>query len=544
MRTLFQRKGMGRMDTTEIREYIAAGQAFLGIELGSTRIKAVLIGPDYAPIASGDHSWENRYEHNTWTYHIDEVWSGLQAAYAALAEDVEARYGTPLTTVAAMGISGMMHGYLPLNAGGELLSPFRTWRNTTTGRAAAELTERFCFNIPQRWSIAHLYQAILSREEHVGDIAYLTTLAGYVHFKLTGERVLGVGEASGMFPIDSAACDYDAAMADCFDSLVADRQYPWKLRDILPQVRAAGQAAGALTAEGARLLDPTGVLRSGIVFCPPEGDAGTGMTATNAVAARTGNVSAGTSVFAMIVLEKALSKVYPEIDMVTTPAGDAVAMIHCNNCTNEINAWAEVFRGFLEALGQKPDMNEVFTVMFRSALCGAADGGGLLLYNYLSGESITGLEEGRPLLARTPESKLTFANFMRAQLCSALATLRLGLDILAGERVAVDRLLGHGGFFKTPEVGQRMMAAAAGVPVSVMETAGEGGPWGMALLAAYLAEKEESQGLEDYLARRVFAGQRAVTLAPDPEDAAGFSAFLARYTRGLAIERAAVEYLK
>ena len=526
-----------------MKDIIAGGQAVLGIELGSTRIKAVLIGPDHTPIASGDHGWENRYENGVWTYHMDDVWTGLQDAYAKLCADVESKCGEKLTKVAAMGFSAMMHGYLPLNASGELLAPFRTWRNTMTGQAAEKLTERFGFNIPQRWSIAHLYQAILNGEDHVKNIAYLTTLAGYVHCRLTGENVLGVGEASGMFPIDSGACDYDQAMVDSFDALTAEKGYPWKLRDILPKVLPAGADAGSLTVEGARLLDPSGNLQPGCPVAPPEGDAGTGMAATNAVAPRTGNVSAGTSVFAMIVLEKALSKVYPEIDMVTTPTGKPVAMVHCNNCTNEINAWAKVFRGFLEALGQTPDMNAVFTAMFTSAAKGAADGGGLLLYNYLSGEPITGMEEGRPLLCRAPEGELDFPNLMRTQLLSALATLKIGLDILAGEQVTVDRLLGHGGFFKTPVVGQSILAAAAGAPVSVMETAGEGGPWGMALLAAYRVNRAAEESLEDYLAHKVFAGAPVSTLNPDPADVEGFEAFMARYRGGLAIERSAVEHL-
>lgn len=527
----------------DIKEQIAQGRCCLGIELGSTRIKAVLIGPDHAPVASGDHGWENRLEDGVWTYHMEDVWAGLQDAYAKLRADVKERYGVELTAMAAMGFSAMMHGYVALDREDRLLVPFRTWRNTITGQAAQLLTERFQFNIPQRWSIAHLYQAILNGEDHVKDICYLTTLAGYVHYKLTGRRVMGVGEASGMFPIDSSTGGFHQAMVDSFDALVADKGNPWKLRDILPQVLSAGEEAGTLTAEGAKLLDPTGSLTPGIPLAPPEGDAGTGMAATNAVAPRTGNVSAGTSVFAMIVLEKALSKVYPEIDMVTTPTGKPVAMVHCNNCTNEINAWAQVFKGFLEALGQKPDMNAVFTAMFRSALEGAADGGGLTLYNYLSGEPITDLEEGRPLLVRTPQAKLDFPNFMRTQLYSALATLKIGMDILAGEQVAVDRLLGHGGFFKTPEAGQRIMAAAAGAPVSVMETAGEGGPWGMALLAAYLVEKEPGQSLEDYLDSRVFAGQKVVTLEPQKQDMEGFEQFMRQYRAGLAVERQAVESL-
>ena len=531
------------MDQTKIIEQITSGQTYLGIEMGSTRIKAVLIGADHAPIASGDHGWENRLEDGVWTYHMEDVWAGLQDAYGKLKADVSAKYGVELTAVAAMGFSAMMHGYVALDKDDQLLVPFRTWRNTITGQAAEALTQRFQFNIPQRWSIAHLYQAMLNGEPHVKYISYLTTLAGYVHYKLTGKKVLGVGEASGMFPIDSAKCDYDETMLASFDALAAEGGYPWKLRDILPAVLSAGEDAGTLTAEGAKLLDPSGALQAGIPLCPPEGDAGTGMTATNAVAVRTGNVSAGTSVFAMIVLEKALSKVYPEIDMVTTPTGKPVAMVHCNNCTNEINAWASVFKGLLSALGQTPDMNALYTAMFQSAAQGADDAGGLVLYNYLSGEPITGMEEGRPLLVRSPEATLDFPNFMRAQLYSALATLKLGMDILAGEQVAVDRLLGHGGFFKTPVVGQRIMAAAAGAPVSVMETAGEGGPWGMALLAAYCVRKAQGQTLEDYLENQVFAGQPVTTLAPEAADVEGFNAFIRRYSAGLAVERAAVEHV-
>ena len=527
----------------DIQEQILGGKCCLGIELGSTRIKAVLIGTDHAPIASGDYGWENRLEGGYWTYHMEDVWAGLQSAYAGLREQVKARWGVELKAVKAMGFSAMMHGYLPLDGAGELLAPFRTWRNTTTGQAAAALTERFSFNIPQRWSIAHLYQAMLNGEAHVKDISYLTTLAGYVHYKLTGQKVLGVGEASGMFPIDSHTKDYDQAMVDSFDALAGEMGYPWKLRDILPRVLCAGEEAGCLTPEGTLLLDPTGALQAGIPLAPPEGDAGTGMAATNAVAVRTGNVSAGTSVFAMIVLERALSRVYPEIDMVTTPAGAPVAMVHCNNCTNEINAWAQVFKGFLEALGQKPDMNQLFTAMFTAAQVGQADGGGLVLFNYLSGEPITGLEEGRPLLARTPGAALDFPNLMRTQLYSALATLKIGLDILGQEQVKMDRLLGHGGFFKTPAVGQRILAAAAGAPVSVMETAGEGGPWGMALLAAYMANRQEGESLEDYLERRVFAGQQVSTQQPDPEEQKGFEQFLSRYIRALPVEKDAVEYI-
>lgn len=526
------------------RQSPLAGSTYLGIELGSTRIKAVLIGADHAPLASGEHTWENQYENGLWTYPLDAVWTGLQEAYRQLSEQVERQFGAPLERVSAMGVSAMMHGYLPFDGAGELLTPFRTWRNTVTGPAAEELTERFSFNIPQRWSIAHLHQAVRNGEETVKDIRFLTTLAGYVHWQLTGERVLGVGDASGMFPIHSATLDYDEAMLAKYHALVADKGIPWRLRELLPKVLPAGAAAGSLTPRGAKLLDPTGRLQPGIPLCPPEGDAGTGMAATNAVAPRTGNVSAGTSVFAMVVLEKPLDQVHPELDLVTTPGGAPVAMVHCNNCTNEINAWAGVFAQFLEALGQKPDYNAIFTAMFRAALEGSADCGGLMLYNYLSGEPVVGLSDGRPLLVRSPEANLTFPNFMRTQLSSAVATLRLGMDILAAEGVALDCLVGHGGFFKTAEVGQRLMSAALNVPVEVLKTAGEGGPWGMALLAAYSVDKAQGQSLEDYLAQKVFAGQSGARLTPDPADVEGFNGFLARYVQGLPLQRAAVDAIQ
>jgi len=531
------------MTQAAISQAISSGKTFLGIELGSTRIKAVLIGEDHAPLASGGYGWENAYENGIWTYDLQEAWKGLQAAYAELAADVQTRYGTPLTRVASLGISGMMHGYLPLDQNDRLLTPFRTWRNTITAEAAEKLTAAFSFNIPQRWSVAHLYQAILKQEPHVGEIAYLTTLAGYIHYGLTGKKVMGVGEASGMFPIDSDACDYDAGKIAIFDDLTAPCGFGWKLKDILPQVLPAGADAGVLTETGARLLDPTGTLQAGIPMCPPEGDAGTGMTATNAVAERTGNVSAGTSIFAMLVMEKPLSKVYPELDIVTTPGGKPVVMVHCNNCTNEINAWAQVFKGFLEAMGQEADMNRIFSTMFRTALEGEKDGGKVVLYNFLSGEHIAGLEEGRPMLVRTPDANLTFANFMRVQLYAALATLSQGMEILNQEQVQVDRLMGHGGFFKTPEVGQKMLAAAMNAPVCVMETAGEGGPWGMALLAAYAAAGADGESLEDYLENRVFAGQNGKTIAPDAADTAGFKAYMELYKKGLAAERTAVDSL-
>lgn len=523
---------------------IDLSKTYLGIEFGSTRIKASLIGEDHTSLASGSHDWENRYENGVWTYHLDDIWDGLRSCYRALVVDVEERCGLPLTTVGAIGVSGMMHGYLPLGGAGELLTPFRTWRNTITERAAAELTRELQFNIPQRWSIAHLYQAILNGEEHVKDISYLTTLAGYIHWKLTGERVIGVGEASGMFPIDSGKNDFSADMLDRFDRLTAPKGYPWHIRGILPRVLTAGECAGSLTAEGASLLDPTGILRPGILLCPPEGDAGTGMVATNAVAERTGNVSAGTSIFAMLVLERPLHKVYPQIDMVTTPTGKQVAMVHCNNCTTEVNAWVSLFKEALEAMGHGVDMGELYGTLYRKALEGDADCGGLLLYNYHSGEPITDLEEGRPLFARSPKSKFDLPNFMRAQLMSSLATLKIGMDLLGREEgVTVERMMGHGGFFKTPVVGQRLMAAACNTAVSCLETAGEGGPWGMALLAAYMVNKTENETLEAYLDRNVFAGMAATDLAPDPADVRGFETFNSRYQAGLPIEQTAVRSL-
>jgi sugar (pentulose or hexulose) kinase len=439
----------------------------------------------------------------------------------------------------------MMHGYMPFDKDGNLLVPFRTWRNTITGQAAEQLTELFQFNIPQRWSIAHLYQAILNKEPHIKDIRYLTTLEGYVHWRLTGQKVLGVGEASGMFPIDTQTNDYDEGMVELFNERLKGENFPWKLQDILPKVLMAGDAAGSLTEEGAKLLDPTGQLQMGIPLCPPEGDAETGMVATNSVAARTGNVSAGTSVFAMIVLEKALSQVYPEIDIVMTPTGKPVAMVHSNNCTSDINAWVGIFQEFADALGVEIDQSKLFEMLYQQALKGDADGGGMLAYNYLSGEHITHLEEGRPLFIRTPESRFTLSNFMRVHLFSSLGALKIGLDILfEQEKVEIDQILGHGGFFKTEGVGQRFMATAMNVPVSVMETAGEGGAWGIALLAAYMLNQGDDEPLEAYLTNKVFAGEEGSTIAPDPEDIEGFTTFMERYKKGLIIEKTAVDALR
>ena len=533
------------MHPNDTRTAIESGKTALGVEFGSTRIKAVLIGEDHLPIASGSYDWENRYENGVWTYSLDDVWTGLQESYRRLNNEVLEKYNTPLKTIGAIGFSGMMHGYLALDQDDHLLVPFRTWRNTITGQAAEKLTGLFQFNIPQRWSIAHLYQAILNKEPHIGDISHLTTLAGYVHWKLTGQKVLGVGEASGVFPIDSKSNDYDEHMLELLNECLKEENISWKLQDILPKVLVAGEAAGVLIEEGAKLLDPTGQLQAGIPLCPPEGDAGTGMVATNSVAVRTGNVSAGTSVFAMIVLEKDLSKVYPEIDMVTTPTGKPVAMVHSNNCTSDLNAWVELFQEFTHALGVEVSQSQLFEMLYKQALAGDADGGGLLAYNYLSGEHITHLEEGRPMFVRTPESHFTLANFMRVNLFSALGALKLGLDILFDqEQVKIDQILGHGGFFKTKEVGQRIMAAAMNVPVSVMETAGEGGAWGIALLASYLIHKEMDEPLEDYLTNKVFAGEQGSTIVPDPKDVAGFSTFMERYKKGLVIEKTAVDALR
>ena len=532
-----------------VKETIENGKAVLGIEFGSTRIKAVLIDENHAPIAGGSHEWENRYENGVWTYSLDDIWNGLRDCYASLKADVKEKYGVTLKKLGAIGFSAMMHGYMVFDKEGELLVPFRTWRNSITEEAADELTSLFNYNIPQRWSIAHLYQAMLKNEEHLPRIDYMTTLEGFIHWKLTGERVIGVGEASGMLPIDTTTKNYNANMVGKFDSLMEERnargdkaQLPWRLMDIMPKVLLAGAEAGCLTAEGAALLDKDGELEAGIPLCPPEGDAGTGMTATNAVAVRTGNVSAGTSVFAMIVMEKELSKVYPEIDLVTTPTGNLVSMVHCNNCTSDLNAWVNIFKEFEEALGIPVDMNKLFSVLYNKALEGDADCGGLMSYGYISGENITHMEEGRPLFVRNTNSSFTLANFMRTHLYTSLGALKIGLDILLKEEgVRVDSITGHGGLFKTKGVGQRFLAAAMDTPITVMETAGEGGAWGMALLAAYMIKKGNNETLDDYLNNKVFAGQSGSTMEPDAEDVNGFDEFIARYKAGLAVERAAVD---
>ena len=504
----------------------------LGIELGSTRIKAVTIDEAFQPVSSGDYTWASAYENGIWTYSLEEVWTGLKSAIAK----VENR-----EKIAAAGVSAMMHGYLAFDKDWKLLVPFRTWQNTITGPAAAELTGLFGFNIPQRWSIAHLYQAVLNGEDHVPQIAHITTLAGYIHYKLTGVNAVGVGEASGMFPIDSTALDYDAGMIGKFDALVKDRGLPWTLEDILPDVLPAGADAGALTEEGFRMLD--GLLPAGVPFAPAEGDAGTGMTATNAVAPRTGNVSAGTSIFSMVVLEKPLEKVYEEIDLVTTPTGAPVAMVHCNNCTNDTNAWVGVLGEAARLFGAEPDTGTLYTKLYEKSLEGGPDCGGVLVCNYLAGEGVTYMDAGRPLVARTPESKFTLANFFRAQLYATMSTLKLGMDILAAEQVAIDSLTGHGGLFKTPVVGQSYMAAACNAPVTCMETAGEGGPYGMALLASFLLNREGGESLEGFLSGKVFAGASGSTIQPDPACVEGFNTYIRRYKALLEVEKTAAAVL-
>lgn len=526
---------------SDTKSIIESGKAILGIEFGSTRIKAVLIDPENKPIAQGSHIWENQLVDGLWTYSIEAIWNGLQDCYSDLRANVKEQYGTEIETLGAIGISAMMHGYMAFNANDEILVPFRTWRNTNTGMAAAALSEAFVFNIPLRWSISHLYQAILNDEPHINDITYLTTLAGYAHWQLTGERVLGIGDASGMLPIDQATKNYSAEMVDKFENLIAPKKLKWHLADILPKVLLAGENAGFLTPEGAKKLDVSGHLKPGVPLCPPEGDAGTGMVATNAVKQRTGNVSAGTSSFSMIVLEKDLSKPYEMIDMVTTPDGSPVAMVHCNNCTSDLNAWISLFKEYQELLGVPVDMNEVFGKLYNHALEGDADCGGLIAYNYISGEPVTGLAEGRPLFVRSANDKFNLANFMRANLYASVGVLKIGNDILFNEeKIKVDRITGHGGLFKTKGVAQRILAAALNSPISVMETAGEGGAWGIALLAAYLVNNAKKLNLADYLDECVFAGNTGVEIAPTPEDVAGFNAYIENYKAGLPIEEAAV----
>ena len=528
---------------TDAKSIIENGKAILGIEFGSTRIKAVLIDPENRPIAQGSHTWENQLVDGLWTYSVEAIWYGLQDCYADLRRNVREQYDIEIETLAAIGVSAMMHGYMAFDKDKNILVPFRTWRNTNTAKAAAELSDLFVFNIPLRWSISHLYEAILDNEEHVKDIDYLTTLAGYIHWFITGEKVLGIGDASGMLPIDPNTKNYSSEMIAKFDKLVAPRGFGWKLEDILPKVLLAGQNAGFLTPDGAKRLDVSGHLKAGIPVCPPEGDAGTGMVATNAVKPRTGNVSAGTSSFSMIVLEKDLSKPYEVIDIVTTPDGNPVAMVHCNNCTSDLNAWVNLFKEYQELLGVPVDMNEVFGKLYNHALTGQPDCGGLLSYNYISGEPVTGLADGRPLFVRSANDKFTLANFMRANLYASVGVLKIGNDILFNEEhIKVDKITGHGGLFKTKGVGQQVLAAALNSPISVMETAGEGGPWGMALLGSYLVNNDKKLSLADFLEDKVFAGNAGVEICPKPEDVAGFNAYIRNYKACLPVEEAAVKF--
>ena len=523
------------------KKIIEEGKALLGIEFGSTRIKAVLIDEENRPIAQGTHDWENQLVNNLWTYSLDAIWNGIQDCYASLKKDVKSKYGIDIKSLGAIGISAMMHGYMPFDKEGKMLAPFRTWRNTNTGEAASILSKLFNYNIPLRWSISHLYQAILNNEPHVKDVAFLTTLAGYVHWKLTGEKVIGIGDGSGMIPVDPVTKNYDAKMVEKFNVLLHEKGLSYTLEDILPKILLAGENAGKLTSEGAKLLDPEGGLISDIPFCPPEGDAGTGMVATNAVKQRTGNVSAGTSSFSMIVVEKELSQPYEMIDMVTTPDGSLVAMVHCNNCTSDLNAWVNIFKEYTELMGIKADMNEIYGKLYNHALEGDPDCGGIISYNYFSGEPITGLNEGRPLFVRSVNNNFNLANFIRTNLNAAVACLKIGNDILFNdEKIKVDRITGHGGFFKTKGVGQRILAAALNSPISVMETAGEGGAWGMALLAGYLVNNTKKLNLADYLEEEVFAGNTGTSISPTPEDVAGFNAYIEEYKACLPIEQSAV----
>ena len=533
------------MSLDNAKQTIMQGKTVLGIELGSTRIKGVLLDDKNEILAIGGHTWENRLEDGVWTYHLDDVWAGLQDCFVDLSKNVKDTYGVDLETIGAIGISAMMHGYLVFDENNKLLAPFRTWRNTMTEPATIELMELLNHQIPQRWSVAHLYQSVLDGLDHVKEIKYMTTLSGYVHWMLSGEKVLGVDDASGMFPIDPETKTYYTDMLEKFDAKIADKNYAWKIEEILPKVLVAGENAGALTEAGAKLLDPTGTLKAGIPMCPPAGDAGTGMVATNSVKVRTGNVSAGTSVFSMIVLEKNLSKVYPEIDIVTTPEGNSVAMVHCNNCTSDLNAWVSVFKEFCDTFGVEMDMDRLYGGLYNKALEGDKDCGGLLAYNYFSGEHITHFEEGRPLFVREQNCNFTLANFMRTHLFTSLGAIKVGNDLLIEqEGVKVDAIWGHGGLFKTEGVGQKVLAAALDTPVSVMKTASEGGAWGIAVLAAYMLWKEEDEALCDYMENKIFADAESTTIEPDAEDVAGFQVFIERYKAGLAIERAAVDNLK
>lgn len=525
--------------TEQIVAQIEAGKTTLGIEYGSTRIKAVLDGTDNEPIAIGTFDWENSFKDGYWTYGEDEIFEGLKAAYASLKADVASKYGVKLVRVGALGVSAMMHGYLPFDAAGKLLVPFRTWRNTTAAEAAHELSRLFAFHTPERWSVSHIYQAVLNGERHVPQIDFFTTLAGFVHWRLTGEKVLGVGDASGMFPIGPETCDYDADKITQFDKLVASKGVAWKVEDLLPRVLVAGDVAGHLTEEGARLLDPEGDLKAGCPLCPPEGDAGTGMIATNSIARRTGNVSAGTSVFSMIVLEQALKDATTEeIDLVTTPVGDPVAMVHCNNCTSDINDWVNLLADFAAAMGKPLDKGDIYTALFNAALAGDKDAGGLVSIPFISGETVMGVQAGFPMVVRKQNANFNIANFMRMHIMAAFGALAVGNEALRAENVRIDKLYGHGGIFKTPKVAQSLLAAALEAPVTVMATAGEGGAWGQAVAASYMLNRGNGESLPDFLNNKVFAGMEGVTVEPDEADVAGYREFLASFKKVNEAEKA------
>ncbi|MDD6568776.1 MAG: FGGY-family carbohydrate kinase [Eubacteriales bacterium] len=523
-----------------MNNYKLSGNECLGIEFGSTRIKAILIDENFNVLATGSHDWENKLIDGYWTYGIDDIWSGLQDAYKSLNNECIKKFSSKITSLASIGFSAMMHGYLPFDKDDNLLTPFRTWRNTTTSQAAQILTDLFNFNIPQRWSIAHLYQAILNNEQHVKNISYITTLAGYVHYKLSGKKVVGIGEASGMFPIDSNSNDYNGKMLDKFSNLENVKEFDWNIRDILPKVLLAGDNGGVLSENGAKLLDPSGVLKAGALMCPPEGDAGTGMVATNSIAQKSGNISAGTSIFSMIVLEKQLSKVYEEIDMVTTPTGKPVAMVHCNNCCTDLDYWVKLFIEFSTISGSKLTKGEIYDLLYNEALKGEFDCGGIVSSNYFSGEPVTKFSRGIPMLLRSENSRFNLANFMRNHIYSAIATLKIGLEILENENVKIDKLMGHGGLFKTKYVGQKLMAGAMKTPVSVLSTAGEGGAWGIAVLASF-AKNNYGLSLESFLDEKVFSRFEISTVEPDINDVKGFEKYMTLYKKSLAVEKAAVE---
>ena len=516
------------------------GSECLGIEFGSTRIKAILIDDEFNVLATGSHDWENKLVEGYWTYSIEDIWHGLQSAYKSLNDECENKFSSKITSLSAIGFSAMMHGYLAFDKDDNLLVPFRTWRNTTTAQAARELTKVFNFNIPQRWSIAHIYQAILNNEEHVKDISYITTLAGYVHYKLSGKKTVGIGDASGMFPIDSDINDYNQEMLEKFSNLETVKQFDWDIKDILPKVLLAGENAGTLTENGAKLLDPSGTLKAGALMCPAEGDAGTGMVATNSVAQKTGNISAGTSIFSMIVLEKQLSRVYEEIDMVTTPTGKPVAMVHCNNCCTDLDYWVKLFIEFSSLSGNKLTKGEIYDLLYNEALKGDSDCGKIVSINYFSGEPVTGFSQGRPMVLRSENSNFNLANFMRTHIYSAIATLKIGMEILEEENVDIDKLMGHGGLFKTKYVGQKLMAGAMKTPVSVLSTAGEGGAWGIAVLASY-AKNSFDLSLEEFLDKKVFSKYEISTVEPDINDVNGFDKYMTLYKKSLAVEKSAVE---